>query len=264
MIQNAYFTAQAHQARLRIIILLFLLLIFRQSYSQNAEYKNTLCLNMGFSLVGGVMNIMEIYGKEDWTVSAWRQPAFGFTYDHGTRKWFSVGFAFSTQQMGFKLKEDTFIVDVNQQKVPVILNVGININRLSFSFRPMFHYANKGNWDLYSGFRVGLTIWHLNVSSDQPDLGLGSYLKINEWMNKKLNLDLANLLKKKTGFNITSYGYQLVVFGARAHLVKNFGINAELCIGSPHFFSFGLTYRLKTMKKTKPYQPTTLVFTSGK
>ena len=215
---------------------------------------------MGFSLVGGVMNVVDVVGGDKWEVNPWRKPAFGFTLDKSTRKWFSVGFAFSSQQMGFKVKIDTFKMDINNQKVPVLINVGININRLSFSFRPLFHYANKNKWDLYSGFRVGLTIWHLNLTSDQPDFGLGSYLKMDEWMNKKLNKKLEDLLTKKTKFNITSYGYQIILFGARTYIYHNLGINAELCVGSPHFFSFGLSYRVRALKKKKATPPVSLAF----
>lgn len=176
-------------------------------FAQNDTYKSTVSANVGFSLVGGLMEaISTAEGVDNSSL-----PALQLNYDFGVAKWFSVGAAFSYQKMGIKYS--------SWEMEPA--DFSVNINRTNIAARFLFHYANSGVMDLYSGLRVGYTMWGTNAK-DAPS-----------------SFDPENELDIKGG----TIAPQLVLFGLRGYVTDNIGLSTEIAIGAPHFFTLGVNYR---------------------
>lgn len=183
-------------------ILLLSLLVFSVSYAmhaQNETYKSTICVNGGFSLVGTIIS-----AANGETTSV---PAIQVTYDRGISNWFSLGGAVSYQSM----KIDYTDVDFGNYKT--------SLNRLNFALRALFHYANSGKVDLYSGLRLGYTNWNVSSTSTDPDYDPESVFKGG------------------------GFAPQVILFGFRGYFTDHIGLNSELTVGAPHYFSIGLNYR---------------------
>jgi opacity protein-like surface antigen len=172
--------------------------------STTSDYNSQVSLNAGFSLVGSLLNAISSSGGIEGFKST-SLPAIQINYDYTIEKWLSIGAAASFQKLGY---EYTDVNDGNEF-------IDVDLSRLNIAFRPLFHYGNLDNFDLYSGLRIGYEIWSINANTE--DYSEASF---------------AN-----------GFSFQLVAFGMRGYFTDNFGANVELGIGSPHFISMGLNYR---------------------
>lgn len=184
----------------KLLLLTALALFLSHSIqAQNDTYKSTICVNGGFSLVGTIISAVD--GK---TSSV---PAIQVTYDYGLNKWFSLGGAASYQSMKINYTD----LDYGSYTT--------SLNRLNVALRALFHYANSGKVDLYSGLRLGYTNWNVSTTSTDPDYDPNSV------------------------FNGGGFAPQVILFGFRGYFSEHIGLNSELTIGAPHYFSVGLNYR---------------------
>jgi len=153
-------------------------------------------------------------------------PTFNATYDYAVKKWFSVG-----GSVGFNRAEVSYDdLDLTTDSGGKITGTGgFSLSRTSINFRPLFHYGNSGRLDMYSGFRVGLSVWNVKVTGnlrgdgvdDLPgQVGLGG-------------LRGAGVLPQ----------FALTLFGLRGYITENFGLGFEINAGSPYLVSGGVNYR---------------------
>ena len=91
------------------------------------------------------------------------------------------------------------------------------LTRVNCAFRALFHYANSGKYDLYSGFRLGYTKW-------------------------KLSAEYSELFKAQE-FKYGTVAPQVILFGFRGYFTDHFGAGGELCIGPPYFLAASVNYR---------------------
>ncbi len=162
------------------------------------EYKSVICVNAGLSLVGDFFNV-----AGNGSIS--NLPAFQLTYDYHLAKWFSLGFAGSYQLMS---------IDYTSYQN--------NISRINFALRPLFHYGSFKRIDMYSGLRIGYTMWKATSNNPNP------------------NYDPTSVISGSLG----NFAPQLILYGLRVYFSDHIGANLELGIGAPHYFSAGLNYRL--------------------
>ncbi|NJK95016.1 MAG: hypothetical protein HC905_09000 [Bacteroidales bacterium] len=134
-------------------------------------------------------------------------PAIQVTYDYGISDFFSLGAAVSHQ--GMKID----YTDINYG------DYRTKINRLNVAARALFHYGNSGKIDMYSGLRLGYTNWGVSTNSKDPDY-------------------VADDVVKGGGF-----APQVILFGFRGYFSEHIGLNSELAVGAPHYFSIGLNFR---------------------
>ncbi len=182
--------------------------------AQNEEYRSVVSASAGYSLTGTLINAAEtIVGSDALSVKS--VPALQLTYDYGINKLFSVGVAVGYQNFGFDVSNYAFTNDSGSE---VIENVTANYSRLNVALRPLIHYANNGNLDLYSGLRVG----YLNnsFSSDSTD----------EDFDLDLNSD-------------GRFAFGLTAFGLRYYFTDNIGAGIEINIGAPYISCFNLNAR---------------------
>jgi hypothetical protein len=136
-------------------------------------------------------------------------PAIQLSYDRYVSDWFSVGVAGSFQYLSVDYTNyDGYAGETSA-------------NRINVAFRPLFHYGEMGMIDLYSGLRIGLTNWDFSTTINDPDYNPEDAFAADG----------------------TNFAPQLILFGLRGYITDNFGLNSEVCVGAPHYFSMGLSYR---------------------
>lgn len=172
--------------------------------AQNLEGQSAIGLHAGFSLAGALFNLSEI----DANVDASTPPAAQLTYDYALTGRFSLGGGVSYQS--FNLAYSNY-GETNE-------SFDVRLSRFNLAARGLFHYGNSETMDMYSGLRVGLSNWSLDVGTDNP------------------NFDPP----KARG---PAFAPQLILFGIRGYLTENLGIGGELAVGAPHVVSLGVNYR---------------------
>ena len=203
------------------------------SIAQNMDHRHTFTAHAGVN----VFNFLNFstadvsvddgdgsisYGSLDGSST----PTFNLTYDYAVKKWFSVGgsVGYNAFKMEFK---DLNYTGSNGERVTG--NGGFGASRTSINFRPLFHYGNSGRLDMYSGFRVGLSIWNART------IGNLQGENIDDLSN---NINLTGL--RGTG---VLPQFALTLFGLRGYVTENFGLGFEINAGSPYLVSGGVNYR---------------------
>ncbi len=231
----------------KISLLFFALSIIGSSiFAQNADFKNTVSIQTGASLFnafkGGVNGINADsvrFSKGGFS----NVPTIAVAWDYGISKGFSLGISGAYAQAKASVND----LEVANKKgvFEKYGNFAITVPRTTFGVRALFHYGNKGRMDLYSGLRLGVSLWSVKLSGkiDQDVLARA----INEIANQTglpdatLNNGFGNKLKTKASFATGSA--QLILFGLRGYVTNNIGINFELAAGAPYAASLGLDYR---------------------
>jgi hypothetical protein len=184
------------------------------AFGQNADYKAVISANAGLTIMGALNS--EFDSESAGAVNTTTLPSLELAFDYGIEKWFSLGVIFAYQ-----------LVSAEEQVTGFTNNY--SISRTYVGLSTLFHYANSGKVDLYSGFRLGFKKWNTEIDFDEgfDDTGY-NYVEIGD-------LPLIG----------DGFGFQFVTFGIRGYLTDNIGISAELLtIGAPHIASIGLSYRL--------------------
>ena len=181
------------------------------------EYESTICLNAGISLIGSLINVSGVLSQD---VSTQSIPAIQLTYDRMVVDWLSLGVAASYQMMDIRYRNYTYF---DSEGVLRNEDFTTDINRLNFGIRPLLNFGNIDKVDMYSGLRLGFTNWSVKSNSRDP------------LYNPEDDVDF------KSGL---TFAPQLILFGLRGYFTENIGGNFELAVGSPHFLSFGLSYRM--------------------
>lgn len=181
------------------------LFAFAGASAQTLAGESVISANGGFSLLGALFKLSNI----DENVDASAPPAIQLSYDYALTDHLSLGGGLSYQR--FKLSYTDYGDNME--------NFDARLSRFNIAIRGLVHYGGQENLDMYSGLRLGLTNWSADVGTDDP-----------------------NFKPPKT--DGVTFGPQLILFGIRGYVAGNLGVNAELGVGGPHFFSLGLQYRL--------------------
>ncbi len=143
-------------------------------------------------------------------------PSFGVTYDYRLSPLVSIGGGVHRQQNRF----DNFRTANGE----LIEGASIRANRTMLSARALLHYGNQARFEMYSGARVGLTIWTFKVKNSGND-----------------EFDAFDLPVPSVGGVLPLV--QVIPFGFRAELSPGLSLGGELALGSPHFAALQVGYR---------------------
>lgn len=219
-----------------IVLLLVLFLLFQfNATAQSNEYKHTLTLNTGSSVVGEFVNFLDGNNLDDIAIenpidgiidirgsfTGNTTPLLALSYDYALKDWFSLGVSGAYQGFEGDIVTVSYTRVSDEQRIN-ISEIQIDINRINLSARALFHYGTKPRLDMYSGFRLGVTNWDTTVEPSDPAL--------------EEDLQTSNIV----GLNPS---IQFIPFALRGYVLENLGINFETGIGTPHWISFGLNYR---------------------
>ncbi len=202
-----------------LIAILFFSFSFVDTYAQ--DYKSTVSVGAGSSLLGLTLKGLALKDIKDGTTSqsdiqnsTYKSvPVLQLSYDLMLAKIFSIGVAGSYQHFNFDNKSSDEYLHVKRSNVAI---------------RGLFHYGNGKRIDMYSGVRLGATIW--NTDFKIKDIDTDPTLKE---LKKEIDDKLSGIV----------FAPQLVAFGFRGYFTNNIGVFAELSVGAPAFLTAGLNFR---------------------
>jgi len=197
-----------------LLLLCFSIITIQTINAQNEEYRSVVSASVGYSLTGLLVSAIETGIGSD-AVSIKSTPTLQLTYDYGINKFFSVGIAAGYQNFDFDIDNYSYTDDSGNE---VTESFNADYSRLNVALRPLFHYANNDNLDMYSGFRVGLLNNTINSESTDADADLG--------LNSGGRFSLG-----------------LTAFGMRYYFTDNIGAGIEINVGAPYISCFNLNAR---------------------
>jgi hypothetical protein len=234
----------------KIISLSFVFALVANSlFAQNADFKNNINVHYGvsfFNLVKGTLEAPTQSVTDSVRYSSAglsNVPTIGFAWDYGVAKWFSIGIAGSYNQAKATVKD--LQVRNNQGGFDKLGDFSLTVPRTTLATRLLFHYANKGRIDCYTGFRFGVGIWSLKASGNLDEETIRKALSELQGQitpdGQDSPIDFSGKLSGKATLPLLQA--QFIAFGLRGYVTDNIGINGELAIGSPYFLSVGANYR---------------------
>jgi hypothetical protein len=192
--------------------------------AQNEDYRHVFSANAG-------LNFFQFLSFAEFSQSGnvaftdakgYGSPTFQLSYDYGFKKWFSLGFAYANNRFGAKY---TNLVIDNQG----IGDLNMRYSRNTFTTRVLFHYGNQGRLDMYSGLRLGVSIWGSKPSKDITDSQATSLL------------DSGGIGSARGTGAIPHIG--MTLFGLRYYVTENLGLGFESNLGS-YLASVQVNYRV--------------------
>lgn len=192
--------------------------------AQNSIARHHISINAGLSMVNssnlGITTFIEGDGYISDRSDFKRYPAIQLNYDYAILRWLSAGAALSTQifRTEYSVYKGTPGLAIYLNEYTFSHTDTRQLYRNNVALRILFHYVNTKRVDAYSGLRAGYTFWRESRSNSESDL----------------------IIRTMYATDILP---QLVLFGCRVYFTDHFGVNSELCLGSPHYLSAGFNYR---------------------
>lgn len=189
-------------------VLAFFAMAPSKALAQKEQGRSVVNLGVGYSLIGaifkGTYNVANYPDLKNTSI-----PPINLSYDFALKDNFSLGIASAYEKIAFKWTDDDgFTTNTYSYEV--------GFTRLNIAARPLFHFGNNDDLDLYSGLRIGMNKWTVFTKSDDPN-----------YNDEDVTIGLG-------GFGVQA------LFGMRYFFNENFGVQTELGIGSPYVAEFGL------------------------
>lgn len=193
-------------------------------FAQKAKGQKVLTLNYGFSYVGTTNYISDQifygYGPDQSIRANSKTGPVIFGFDYGLNKIISLGLFVSYENVNVKQDNYSYRKYTDSGYREATENLEYSWERIHFCIVPKIHLTpNNNKIDAYIGFKVGYQNSELKSNIDYDD----NYKFGDPLIASRLTLGLFN-------------------FGTRYYFSDDLGVNAEIAIGAPSFFSFGGVY----------------------
>ncbi len=205
------------------------------AFAQNMDHRHTFTAHAGLNVFNFV-SLSDNAMPSDITIEggsidfssfdASSLPTLNLTYDFAARKWFSIGASVGYNQFSMDFDNLDYRGPENER---ITGNGGFRLARTSINIRPLFHYGNAGRIDMYSGLRLGLSIWSASSIGNLQGANIGDQLD---------NFNFGGLRG-----NAVLPQFALTLFGLRGYFTEHFGLGFEINAGSPYMVSGGVNYR---------------------
>jgi len=211
-----------------ILKILIVLLISVSAYAQSDEHKVTVGVHAGYSLVGSIIkNIADSNpnNSED-NVDANVTPVLQATADFSLSNVFSLGVAVSHQVVSIDATDFVFNDNTGLERISTFTT---SFRRSQIAIRPLFHYGNIENLDLYSGLRIG---WLTRGFTD--------------FEGEDIEGITEEIFDSNTGINPLvggRFSFSVTAFGLRYYFTDNIGAGFEINLGAPNLASVGISAR---------------------
>ncbi|MDQ3108321.1 MAG: outer membrane beta-barrel protein [Bacteroidota bacterium] len=189
--------------------------------AQKAKGQVVVTGGVGYSLVGILLNAIQDGANTSGDVKSTKTPVIFGSADYGITDRFSVGACYTYQGISVKYSSYT-TTDTAGNNVTIVGDFSDRLTRQSIGIRPLFHFGDSEDLDLFVGARFSYVFWNYNSSRD--------------------NFDSSDLL---SGFGSPIKPQFLL--GMRYFFVPTVGFNAEFAIGPTYFMAFGISARFGGM-----------------
>jgi hypothetical protein len=187
------------------------------AHAQKAKGQIVTTAGVGYSLVGIILNVVQDGINTTDQINSTKTPVIFGSSDFGITDRFSVGACYTYQSLTMKYSSFT-TTDSAGNNTTVVGDFTDRLTRQSIGIRPLFHFGDSEDLDLYVGARFSYVFWNYNSSRNDFD---GS--------------DILN------GFGSPIKPQFLL--GMRYFFIPNVGFNAEFAIGPTYFMAFGVSAR---------------------
>ncbi|MCA6362194.1 MAG: outer membrane beta-barrel protein [Bacteroidetes bacterium] len=186
--------------------------------AQKYQGQSVITGGVGFSLTGLLFSVIERSLDATTDISSTRTPVLIGAYDYGLSDRFSIGVGYTYQSL--TLKYDSYYFNGMTDSL-VTGNFTDRVVRQNFGIRPLFHFGDNDDLDIYAGVRLSAVRW--SYTTDRTDIGT------DRWVSDVLG-----------GFSpVKVQG----LFGMRYFFTENIGFNTELAIGPSYFAMVGINAR---------------------
>ncbi len=184
------------------VFLLSLLYQVNANAQAHQQGEVDLAIGIGNSLIGTIFDITTSISGTEGSSS----PVINVMADYGVLNIVSVGLAFSNQQ--YRIEFDDSSGDFVDK-----------IRCLNFGLRPLLHFYNSDNLDLYGGFRISYTRWSATSTNT-----VAGYDPLEP-------------------YSLRSVGFQ-PLGGVSYYFTDWVGLNMEVGLGGVYIFAVGAKIRL--------------------
>ena len=203
-----------------IILLLVGFSTFAPQYAnaQKIKGQTVVTAGAGYSLAGILMDVISTGLNTVSDVTSTKTPVIIGGLDYGITDHFSLGAIYTYQGLSAKYSSFTDF-DSLGNSITYFGSFNDRITRQSIGIRPLFHFGDSENLDLYTGARFSYVWWNYksdgrtDLSSSDIFGGFGSPVKPQ------------------------------AIFGMRYNFMPALGFNAEFAIGSTYFMMVGINAR---------------------
>lgn len=185
--------------------------------AQKYQGQSVITGGVGFSVVGLFFGLVKEGLNATTNISSTKTPVLLGAYDYGLSDRFSIGVGYTYQSL--TLKYDGYYFNGSQDSL-ITGNFTDRLIRQNFGIRPMFHFGDNDDLDIYAGLRISMVRWSYTTSRN--DLG-------SNWATELLGG--ASPVKAQA------------LFGMRYFFTENIGFNTELAIGPSYFAMVGINAR---------------------
>lgn len=197
--------------------------------AQNMDYRSTLSGAVGpnyIQLLGRTDKWLDLDSLKFGTINTYGKPTWQGAYDFALNDWFSLGVAATYNRVGVEFGGLDYHPN---DSLSLMGDFDIRVSRTTIVLRPLFHYGHFEKIDMYSGLRIGASVWTGSIK------GEGS-VEAFEFLKK----DLKTPRLRFSGVVPTA---ALTLYGIRYYPIPNVGIGAELNVGSPYMASASVNFR---------------------
>lgn len=201
------------------IVAVFVFIPNNSLSAQHQNYKQNIYAGAGLSLVGFLFDVINVTGGS--AVSTTSLPAIQLTYDYALTPKISTGLAFSYQGFGLNVTDYSYYNEDTGNFTTESFSA--DLKGYNFAARVLYHYGKKEEVDMYSGLRLGVEHWNTITES---------------------TVEVVDDFFGNNNTSGTNFAPQIIIFGLRYYVSDDIGFSFESVIGTPHFLSVGVNYRL--------------------
>lgn len=192
-----------------------------QAAAQKYQGQAVVTGGAGYSVTGILLGFISDGLDATGTVNSTKTPVIIGGLDYGLTDRFSLGAVYTYQ--GVTVKYNTYeTTDVNGNIITVTGDFKDRLTRQSIGIRPLFHFGDNDDLDLYAGARFSYVFW--NYNSDRTDVNVNDLFKL-----------FGSPVKPQA------------LFGMRYFVTENVGVGTEFALGATYFISVGLHARFGGM-----------------
>lgn len=193
----------------------------KQGSAQKYQGQVVITGGAGYSVTGLFLGLISDGLNATGAVSSSKTPVILGGVDYGISDRFSLGAIYTYQ--GVTMKYNTYeFTDANNNVVTVTGDFKDRLTRQSIGIRPLFHFGDNDDFDLYAGARFSYVFW--NYNSDRTDVDVQQLFDL-----------FGSPIKPQA------------LFGMRYFVTPNIGLGTEFALGATYFMSVGIHARFGGM-----------------
>lgn len=195
--------------------------VLGQASEAEKHSKIEISINTGVSFMPLILSL-ESFNDNLYTSNSSSNGAYQLAVDYFFESNHSLGAAFAFQKVDAKFSSDLLYIGLDEVKIVR--------SRYHIGARYLYHYLGVDNkyFSVSSGLRIGVNIHNDDLQKTYADIDN--------------NGNFYTTIESSTESSFRP-AFQLILGRFVFSPIKNLGLNAEIALGSPYFFSIGLTGR---------------------